>query len=270
MIDPSKIWIQFVAARLVRSLVVVGIQLSWMLPASAQVADHRPLIILAAASLTVALDEVTTAFAKREGVEVKTEYGGSSTLARQLEAGAPADIFISADIEWMDYASKKGLIRPESRVDLLGNNLVLIEPVGSTLTLELKPGVDLAIALGGGRLAIADPESVPAGRYGKAALTALGSWDAIANHLVRAENVRVALSYVALGEAPLGIVYGTDAKSEPKVKIVAIFPPGSHMPIIYPAALTTKSQAAAGKLLEFLKAPQAWEVFSKAGFTKPN
>ena len=231
---------------------------------------NRPLLIFGAASVTNALDEIAAIYSKREGIEIKTSYGASSVLAKQLDAGAPADIFISADQEWMDYAAKKSSIRPESRINLLGNTLVLIAAVNNGVVVNLKPGVDLKIALAGQKLAMADPDSVPAGRYGKAALIALGGWDSISLSVAPAENVRTALAYVARGDTPLGIVYGTDAKSESKVRVVAVFPAGTHPPIIYPVALTAQAQPGAEKFLAFLSSPEAQVVFAKAGFSKPN
>jgi molybdate transport system substrate-binding protein len=229
----------------------------------------RPLLVFGAASVTNAVDEIAGLYSKRFAVEVKASYGASSVLAKQLEAGAPADLFISADQEWMDYAAKKALIKPESRINLVSNSLVLIAAANNGAVLDLRPGVDLKIALAGQKLAIADPDSVPAGRYGKAALIALGAWDNIATQIAPAENVRVALAYVARRETPLGIVYGSDAKTEPKVRVVATFPANTHPPIVYPAALTVNAQQGAGRFLEFLSSPEAQAVFAKAGFGSP-
>jgi len=247
------------------AVILVGLG---VLPARAQ-ATARPLLIFGAASLTQTLDEIASMYAKREGVAVKASYAASSMLAKQLEAGAPADLFISADQEWMDYAARKDLIQTATRKDLLGNNLVLIAGKTNGVVIDLSPGLDLKIALAGQKLAIADPDSVPAGRYGKAALIALGSWDHLAGAIAPAENVRNALAYVARGDAPLGIVYGSDAISEPRVRVVATFPANTHPPIIYPAALTINAQASAQKFLDYLSAPETQAIFAKAGFTKP-
>ncbi len=230
----------------------------------------RPLLVFGAASLSNALDEIIAGYAARDGVQIKASYGASSVLAKQLDAGAPADLFISADQEWMDYVEKKGLIRRESRIDLLGNALVLIAGQNNDVVVDLKPGVDLKIALAGQKLAVADPDSVPAGRYAKAALMALGCWDKVSNMLAPAENVRTALAYVARGDAPLGIVYGTDARSESRVRTVAIFPASTHPPIIYPAALTANATPAAVKFLAYLSESGPQAIFAKAGFLKPN
>src|SRR5204863_1122350 len=188
----------------------------------------------------------------------------SSLLAKQIENGAPADLFISADSDWMDYLETRKLIKPGSRSDLLGNGIVLIAPAASPVKLTVAPGFALASALDGGRLAMADPAAVPAGRYGKAALEKLGVWDGVASRIAAAENVRAALLLVARGEAPLGIVYSTDAASEPNVKVVATFPEESHPPIIYPAALTKDSKNTDAKaFLDFLRSAKARTSFEK-------
>jgi len=254
---------------LVRVLVSASVLVVASGPVFAQ-STPRPVLIFGAASVTNVLDELAASFSKREGVEIKTSYAASSVLAKQLEAGAPADIFISADQEWMDYAAKKAVIKPDSRFNLVANTLVLIAGVNNGAVIDLKPGVDLRLALAGQKLAMADPNSVPAGRYGKAALMALGGWDVIASSVAPADNVRTALAYVARGETPLGIVYGTDAKSDPKVRVVATFPANTHPPIVYPAALTVQAQPAAEKFLTYLQSPDAQAAFIKAGFSKPN
>ncbi|OLD92829.1 MAG: molybdate ABC transporter substrate-binding protein [Alphaproteobacteria bacterium 13_1_20CM_4_65_11] len=191
-----------------------------------------------------------------------------STLAKQIENGAPADLFISADPEWMDYLEQRKQIRPGSRSNLLGNSLVLVSPAGSTVPLTIAPGFPLAAALGDGRLAMADPAAVPAGMYGKAALEKLGVWPSVANRIAAAENVRAALLLVGRGEAPLGIVYGTDAAIEPRVRVIATFPPDTHPPIVYPIALTASSENPnAPALLAYLHGAAARAQFQKAGFT---
>jgi molybdate transport system substrate-binding protein len=227
------------------------------------------LVVFAAASLKNALDEIAATWSKDTGKPApKISYAASPALAKQLEQGAPADLFISADLDWMDYAAGKNLIKADSRFNLLGNKIVLIVPKDSkTTTLALK-GADLAKVLAGGRLSMANVDAVPAGKYGKAALEKLGAWNDVKNSIAQAENVRAALLLVARGEAPLGIVYSTDAASEPNVKIVATFPEDSHPPIIYPAALTNDSKSADAKaFLDFLRSAKARTSFEKQGFT---
>ena len=224
--------------------------------------------VFAAASLKNALDDINAAWKSETGKEAVISYAGSSALARQIEEGAPADLFISADRAWMAYLSDKNLTRKDSEVELLGNRIVLVAPADSDAAIEIAQGFDLAGALGDERLAMANVDSVPAGKYGKAALTALGVWDAVSAKVAQAENVRAALALVAAGEAPFGIVYQTDAAAEPAVKIVATFPEGTHEPIVYPAALTAESKAAdAADFLAFLKTGTAKALFEKQGFT---
>ena len=224
--------------------------------------------VFAAASLRNALDEAVGSYSKNTGTKVAVSYAASSALARQIEALAPAELFISADLEWMDYLQSRQLIRPATRVNLLGNRLVLIAPSDSKASFPVDRNMPLVRTLGDGRLAMADPESVPAGKYAKAALEALGAWGAVAPRLARAENVRAALAFVARGECPLGIVYATDAAAEPRVRIVGAFPAGTHPPIVYPAAITaTAKSAGAANLLQFLGSAAAKPVFEKHGFT---
>lgn len=223
--------------------------------------------VLAAASLKEALDEQARAFEKRTGDTVVASYAGSNVLARQIEAGAPADLFVSADLEWMDYVAERGLVVPGSRVTLLENSLVLIAPSGSRINLKIAPGFDLASAIGNDRLAMANPESVPAGKYGRSALSALGVWPTVEKRVARAENVRAALALVARGEAPLGIVYRTDALADHAVRIVDTFPEDSYPPILYPAAVIAKSNVPAAKaLLQYLRSDSAAGVWKKHGF----
>lgn len=222
--------------------------------------------VFAAASLTDSLKQIAEIYRARTGRTVILSFGASSALARQIEQGAPADIFFSADTEWMDYLAKDGHIAAASRQDLLGNRLVLIAAPDAGPAPRIAPGFDLKGALGDGHLALADPASVPAGKYGKAALTTLGVWDSVAAKVVNAENVRVALEYVARGEAPYGIVYATDAKIAPQVKLAGIFPESSHPPIIYPVALTMTAAPQARDFLAFLSSAEARTVFRKAGF----
>jgi len=233
------------------------------LPAAAQ---GKTVTVFAAASLTDSLKQAADAYKARTGTAITLSFNASSTLARQIEQGAPADIFFSADTDWMDYLEKAGDIAPGTRRDLLGNRLVLVAASDAKPAPRIAPGFDLAGALGSGKLAMADPASVPAGKYGKTALTVLGVWDRVAAKVVQAENVRVALEYVARGEAPFGIVYATDAKIAP-VKVVGTFPENSHPPIIYPVALTKSASPAARAFLTFLEGPEARAIFEKAGFT---
>lgn len=223
--------------------------------------------VFAAVSLKNALDEVTAAWTAETAMETANTYAASSALAKQIEAGAPADVFISADLDWMKYLSDKKLVAEGSVVKLLGNTLVLVAPAESRAAVTIAPGFDLAGVLDGGRLAICDVKSVPAGKYGKASLEALGVWTSVENSLAQAENVRAALKLVATGEAPAGIVYQTDANSEPKVKVLGTFPADSHPEIIYPAALVAASKNAdAAKLLDFLKSQTALDIFKRHGF----
>ncbi len=225
-------------------------------------------VVFAAASLKNALDDAAHDFQQQGGVSTKISYAASSQLAKQIESGAPADIFISADLAWMDYLQKRNLIQPASRRNLLGNQLVLVAPTGSGAKVDIKPGFDLAGLLKGGRLAMADPDSVPAGKYGKAALEKLGIWQQAMPHVAGAENVRAALLYVDRQETPLGIVYATDAASDPNVEIAGVFPEDTHPPIIYPIALTVASKNPdAAKFLAYLESPAAAPAFTKQGFT---
>lgn len=225
-------------------------------------------VVFAAASLKGPLDEAAAAFKAETGTTVVISYAGSNALAKQIEEGAPAELFISADEDWMNDVADKGLIASTTRIDLLSNELVLIAPADSAATLSPAPGFDLAGALGEGKLASADPDSVPAGKYAKQALTALGVWDAVAPKIARTENVRAALALVASGEAPFGIVYATDAKAEAKVKTLGVFPAITHDPIRYPAALTMTATPEAAAFLAFLKGETAGAIFTEAGFGK--
>lgn len=231
-------------------------------------AQARDVIVFAAASLKNALDDAGAAWTRDTGKRVVMSYAASNAIARQVEAGAPADVFFSADLGWMDYLASKGLIKPESRANLLGNSLVLVAPRDTKMQVELKPGVDLSSILGANRLAMGHVDAVPAGRYGKAALEHLGAWERIRDRIAQADNVRAALLLVSRGEASLGIVYRTDAVSDQNVTIVADFPEGSHPPIIYPAALTTDStNADAASFLAFLRSDTAKRSFERQGFT---
>lgn len=233
---------------------------------SAAQAQAGGTLVFAAASLTDVLTAIGKDYEAETGKKVVLSFASSSVLARQIEASPGADIFFSADEEWMDYLATRGLIKPESRSDLLGNELVLVAPASSTLELKIAQNFPLLDALNGGRLAIGDPDSVPAGKYGRSALTSLGVWGSVVDHLAQAENVRVALAYVARGETPLGIVYKTDALAQKKVRIVGTFPEESHLPITYPVALTKTAGADAASFLAYLGTPKAKEIFAEAGF----
>lgn len=228
--------------------------------------------VFAAASLKESLDRQVQRFTASGGGQVRVSYAGSNALAKQIEAGAPADLFISADGEWMDYLDQRKQIVPGTRRDVLANDLVLIAPVASRATLALEQGGDVAAALlaalgQDGRLALANPDAVPAGKYARAALTTLGAWAAVQPRLARSDNVRAALAFVARGEAPLGIVYRTDAMAEPKVRVVAAFPPASHPPIVYPIAIVAgHDNAATRALYEALIRPEAAAVWREFGF----
>ncbi|MCE5232852.1 MAG: molybdate ABC transporter substrate-binding protein [Mizugakiibacter sp.] len=232
-------------------------------------AHAEPPLLFAAASLKPALDALAAEGALGAPAPTRV-YAASSQLARQIAQGAPASVLVSADRTWMDYLAERRLIAADSRVDLLGNALVLVAPAGAKLALELTPGADLVGALRGGRLAVALPDAVPAGRYAKQALAALGLWDAVAPRLAPAQDVRAALNLVVRGEAPLGVVYRSDAVSEPQVRVVATFPPDSHAPIVYPAAVVAAhDDAAARALLAALRAPAAQATFRRFGFDAP-
>ncbi len=233
------------------------------LPVAAQAAD---ITVFAAASLTNVLQKAADSYKAKSGKTVALSFAASSVLAKQIEASGGADMFASADEDWMNYLDNKGLIQKSTRKDLLASHLVLIAPAGLDINVKIAPHFDLAKIVGNGKIAIADPSSVPAGKYAKASLTALGVWDSVQGHLAQAENVRVALAYVARGEAPLGIVYTTDAMAEPRVKIVGEFPDNSHPPIFYPIALTKDAKPDAQAFLDYLESAGASAIFSKAGF----
>lgn len=233
--------------------------------ASAPVSAQN-LIVFAAASLKDALDQTIQSFERDTGNKVTVSYAASSALAKQIENGAPADLFISADTDWMDYLAQRKLINPASRINLLKNSLVLIAPAKSTIEIKIAPNFPLAEKLGSGRLAMANPEYVPAGKYGSAALQTLGVWAAVKNRIAPAENVRAALVMVSRREALLGIVYRTDAWADGNVRIVAEFPANSHPSIIYQAALTASAHPGAANLLAFLVSATGRAIFQKYGF----
>jgi len=234
---------------------------------SAAVQD-KTLTVFAAASMKNALDEANAAFTAKSGVKVTSSYAASSALAKQLEQGAPADVFISADTDWMDYSSGKKTVNDATRVNLLGNKIVLIAPKDSKLSeVKIGQGFDLAKLAGDGRIATGDVKAVPVGKYAKAALEKLGSWQAAESKFAMAESVRAALALVSRGEAPLGIVYETDAKVDPGVKIIGAFPADSHPAIIYPVAATATAKSDAPGYLAFLRSAAAKAIFEKYGFT---
>ena len=247
--------------------IVILAALIALLPRVAAAQDAGRITVFAAASLTDALQEIGTLYGRERGQRVVFSFAASMTLARQIDLSAGADVFISADPESMDYLDQRGRIARSTRQNLLGNRLVLVSPVGSRLSLDVAPGMKIADALGGGRLAMASVETVPAGRYGRAALTALGVWSSVADRVAQGDDVRTALSYVARGEAPLGIVYATDARVERRVRVVATFPENTHPPIVYPAALTADAKVEAAPFLTYLQSAQARAVFERAGFT---
>jgi molybdate transport system substrate-binding protein len=247
---------------IIRSILAILLALG----ATVAAAEPASVTVFAAASLKNALDDVDAAYSAASHVAVHASYAASSALAHQIEQGGPADVFVSADSDWMDYLGQRGLVSTATRRDLLTNHLALIAPAASPVRLTIRKGFTIAAVLNGGRLAIAGPE-VPAGKYGRASLQSLGVWDQVKDQLAPAENVRGALAFVAQGEAPLGIVYDTDARSEPKVRIVGLFPDDSHPRIVYPAALVAASRNAAGPAyIAFLQGPRAAAIFARYGF----
>lgn len=253
---------------LVRLAAIAAILLNAADALSPSRAQQPTVTVFAAASMKNALDDINAAFSKRTGVKTVASYAATSALMRQIEQGAPADIFASADLEWMDYGLKNKLINPNTRVNLLGNRLVLIAPKDSKIAaVKLEQGFDLAKLVGDGRIATGEVKSVPVGRYAVAALQKLGMWSSVEKRMAMVENVRVALTLVARGEAPLGIVYETDAKVEPGVKIVARFPDDSHPAIIYPVGATVTATAAAPRYIDFLQSGASKSIFERYGFS---
>jgi molybdate transport system substrate-binding protein len=245
----------------------VALLTTWATPSTAQ-AQSGDIVVFAAASLKNALDAVNAQWKKETGKSARISYAASSALAKQMEQGAPAQMFISADLDWMDYVEKKGLIKPETRSNLLGNRIVLIAPKDKARAVEIKPGFDLASVLGDGRLSMANVDAVPAGKYGKAALEKLGVWAGVSGKIAQAENVRAALLLVSRGEAPAGIVYQTDAAADPNVKIIGTFPEDTHPPIIYPIALTASAtHPDAAAFLAYIRSEKAKPLFQAQGFT---
>ncbi|NDD73882.1 MAG: molybdate ABC transporter substrate-binding protein [Gammaproteobacteria bacterium] len=242
-----------------------AIFLAFALPGVAHAAD---VTVFAAASLTEVLQRIGTAYTRKSGETVVYSFAGTATLARQIEAGARADVFISADAEWMDGLATRGLVEPSTRRDVFATRLVLIAPADTKTTLNISQRFPLAASLGAnGRLSLADPQSVPAGRYAKTALTALGVWDEVATRIAVSDNVRTAMSFVARGEAPLGIVYETDARVEARVKVLGVFPADSHPPIHYPAAVVRGGDDKG--FLTFLASAEARAIAVQSGFTIP-
>jgi molybdate transport system substrate-binding protein len=239
--------------------------LALLLPLPAMADD---ITVFAAASLKTALDQVAADWQAATVDTVTLVYGGTPAMAKQIEQGAPADIFIAASVDWMDHVVAAGLMQPGSRRDILGNRLVLIGAAGAA-SVTLSRDLDLAGLLDGGKLSMALVDAVPAGQYGKAALTSLGLWDGVAAQVAQSENVRAALALVAAGEAPLGIVYASDAVAEPRVSVVATFPADTHPPTVYPAALTATATDGAAAFLDALSAPAAQVIFTANGFQPP-
>lgn len=246
------------------ALLLIAVSLA---PTAARAQDDAGLTVFAAASLKEALDEAAAAYRKQTGVPVRVSYAASSALARQIEQGAPADVFFSADLEWMDYLQQRNRLDVATRRSLLGNRLVLIAPRASKARVDLNRPATLLAALGGGRLAIGQTRTVPAGKYAKASLESLSLWNGVRPRLAESESVRAALMLVARGETPLGIVYASDAKAEPDVRVVATFPEDSHPPIVYPVAALRGARAAqAARFVRWLASPAADALFTKRGF----
>jgi molybdate transport system substrate-binding protein len=251
---------------LIRSFIAATLATGAMAPAF-PISLQPAVTVFAAASMKNALDDVNGAFTRSTGVKVTASYAATSALMKQIENGAPADVFISADLAWMDYGAQRNLIENDTRIDLLGNRLVLIAPKDSNVgAVTIGPGFDLADLAGDGRIVTGDVRAVPVGKYAKAALVTLGAWAVAERKLAMTENVRAALTLVARGEAALGIVYETDARVEPNVKIVGVFPAGSHPPIVYPVARTRHARPGAGRYLAFLQSAAAGAIFESHGF----
>ncbi|MBP1887534.1 molybdate ABC transporter substrate-binding protein [Sinorhizobium mexicanum] len=247
-------------------VLVLGMALTATAPGPAQAAEK--VTVFAAASLKNALDAINAEWTKQSGGQATASYAASSALAKQIEQGAPADVFISADLAWMDYLADKKLIKTDTRSNLLGNRLVLVSAKPDSTAVDIKPGFDLAALIGDARLAMGAVDSVPAGKYGKAALEKLGIWPAVEQKVAGAESVRAALLLVSRGEAPYGIVYQTDAVADPGVKVVGTFPEDSHPPITYPIAITADSKSAdAAAYIAFVRSAKAAALFEAQGFT---
>jgi molybdate transport system substrate-binding protein len=250
-----------------RAIAIGGFAATLMAALPAARAEHK-VVVFAAASLKDGLDAVNKACKADVGEAATISYAASSALAKQIEGGAPADVFISADLDWMKYLSDKKLTKPDTEVKLLGNRIVLVAPKDSKVKTKIEKGFDLARLLGDGKLAMADVKAVPAGKYGKAALESLGAWSSVEGKVAQAENVRAALKLVSTGEAALGIVYATDAHAEKGVKVVGTFPEDSHPPIIYPVAQMADSKDKdTAAFLKCLQSAKAGKLFKAEGFT---
>ncbi|WP_106751609.1 molybdate ABC transporter substrate-binding protein [Pannonibacter carbonis] len=260
-----EVWLQFIAKGLgtVLGAVILAVGGCGLLVSAAKAAE---VTVFAAASLKTVLDEINAAYQVAGGGRVTVSYGGSSALARQIEQGAPADVFFPAAADWMTRLQEGGLIREASRIDLLGNSLVLVAHGADAAKTEINAGLDLVSMLGDEKLAMALVDSVPAGIYGKSALTSLGLWPSVEARVVQSNNVRIALSLVASGDAPFGIVYASDAKAESNVSVVGTFPAGSHAPIVFPVALTADAKPEAEAFLAFLLGASARAAFERQGF----
>jgi molybdate transport system substrate-binding protein len=253
--------------KVLRPIAIFVALTAWIVSAVAAQAQDKSLTVFAAASMKNALDDVNADYAKTSGVKVVASYAASSALIKQIEQGAPADVFVSADTDWMDYGQQKKLITQGTRVNLLGNKIVLIAPKDSKIdAITIGQDFDLAKLVGDGRVVTGDVQSVPVGKYAKAALEKLGSWDAAAPKFAMVESVRAALALVARGEAVVGIVYETDARVEPGVKIVGTFPADSHLPITYPVAATATAKPEASGYLAYLRSAAAKAVLERYGF----
>jgi molybdate transport system substrate-binding protein len=253
----------------VRRLLAIGLSVALIFaaPGAGQAQTSGKLVVFAAASLATALNAIQPIFTQDKNQPVAISYGSSGTLAKQIEQSAPADVFISADTKWIDYLEKKKLLASGTRRDLLSNELVLIEPADGQTKLKIRPGFDLATLAGDGKIAVCTVASCPAGIYAKEAFTKLGVWSAVEPKLAQAANVRDALALVARGEAKFGIVYATDAKAEPKVRVIDVFPADSHTPIIYPVAVVASSKNANAAVFEaFLTSQAAVKILTKQGF----
>jgi molybdate transport system substrate-binding protein len=236
--------------------------------ATAAHSQVKSITVFAAASMMDALDDVNVTFTTRTGIKVATSYDASSVLIKQIEGGASADVFVSADVKWMDYGVEKKIINESTRINLFGNVLVLIAAKDSKIDhVDIKPGFDLAKLAGDGQIATGDVRAVPVGLYAKAALENLGVWSSVESKMAMTVNVRAALAYVARGEAPLGIVYATDAEIEPRVKVVGVFPDNSHDPIIYPVAATVNAKPETMRYLAFLRSATTKALFEGYGFS---
>lgn len=252
----------------VAGMIAGGMVLALAAGLSVAHADDSKVTVFAAASMKNALDAVNKACATEVGEEATISYAASSALAKQIEEGAPADVFISADLDWMKYLHDKNLVKPDTEKQLLGNAIVLVAPKDSAAEAKLEKGFDLAGLLKGGKLAMGEVKSVPAGKYGKEALEKLGIWSSVEGSVAQAENVRAALKLVATGEAAAGIVYATDAKAEPGVKVIGTFPEDSHKPIVYPLAETAASKdAETGAWLKCAESDKAKPLYEAQGFT---